>query len=72
MSNKLVSLRIEDRVGILSLNNPPVNVLNKKLLDDLDEILSEIEKNDEIKVIVLTGEGNAFAAGADIKSMPEI
>ena len=41
-------------------------------LDDLDEILSEIEKNDEIKVIVLTGEGNAFAAGADIKSMPEI
>lgn len=68
----LVTLKIDSKVGIITLNNPPVNVLNKKLLDDLETVLLDIEKNDEVKVIVLTGAGNAFAAGADIKSMPDI
>lgn len=68
----LVTLTIDSKVGIITLNNPPVNVLNKKLLDDLETVLLDIEKNDEVKVIVLTGAGNAFAAGADIKSMPHI
>lgn len=69
---KLVNLKIEDKVAIISLNNPPVNVLNKQLFDDLEEILIEVENNNNAKVIVLTGEGKAFAAGADIKSMPEL
>lgn len=72
LDTSLVTLTIDSKVGIITLNNPPVNVLNKKLLDDLETVLDAVEKNDEIKVIVLTGAGNAFAAGADIKSMPEI
>lgn len=68
----LLNLTIEDNVGILKLNNPPVNVLNKAILTQLSTLLDEIKNNSEIKVIVLTGEGSAFAAGADIKSMPAL
>lgn len=68
----LLNLTIENNVGIIKLNNPPVNVLNRPLLEQLDRLIDEVKDNSEIKVIVLTGEGSAFAAGADIKSMPEL
>lgn len=68
----LLNLSIENNVGILKLNNPPVNVLNRSLLEQLDNMIDLISDNDEIKVLILTGEGSAFAAGADIKSMPQL
>lgn len=68
----LIDLTIENNVGIVKLNNPPVNVLNKPLLTQLGELIDKIKDNAEIKVILLTGEGSAFAAGADIKSMPQL
>ena len=70
MSEKLLNLTVENNIGIIKLNNPPVNVLNNTLVDQLSTLLDEIKNNSEIKVIVLTGEGSAFAAGADIKAMP--
>ena len=39
MSDKLVNLTIENNVGIVKLNNPPVNVLNKDLLEQLGELI---------------------------------
>lgn len=70
--NNLIKLEIKDNVGIIKLNNPPVNVLNKELLDDLEETLNHVESDKNIKVLLITGEGKAFCAGADIKSMPEL
>jgi enoyl-CoA hydratase/carnithine racemase len=70
--NKLVKLEIKDNIGFIKLNNPPVNVLDKKLLYELEEVLSHVEFDKNIKVLLITGEGKAFCAGADIKSMPEL
>lgn len=67
-----VELTVEGNVGILTLNNPPVNVLNKKLFMDLDHQLDVVEKDENIKVILITGKGSSFAAGADIKVMPSL
>lgn len=68
----LINLTVENNIAIIKLNNPPVNVLNRLLLEQLNETVNEVKDNSEVKVIVLTGEGSAFAAGADIKSMPQL
>jgi enoyl-CoA hydratase/carnithine racemase len=67
-----VSLRLEGAVAVVTLDNPPVNVLTKALLDALDGIVSQIEADPAIKAVVLTGNGKAFVAGADIKAMPAL
>jgi len=66
------TLRYERRggVGLVVLNRPAVlNALNATLLSELEALLSELESQD-LRALVLTGEGNrAFAAGADIAAM---
>ena len=74
---KNVTLEVEDQIAVLSISRPAaLNALNSETLDELNVCLSEIEKNDDIKVVVLTGgpgkKGNAFksfVAGADIAEM---
>ncbi len=47
-----------------------MNALNSETLEELNQVLGEIEPNDEIKVVILTGDGDkAFVAGADIAEM---
>lgn len=61
-----------ETIGIIKINRPTaLNALNRQLVDELDELLDEIVKNNEISVLILTADNN-FAAGADIKSMMEL
>ncbi|MDQ1005321.1 enoyl-CoA hydratase/carnithine racemase [Neobacillus niacini] len=54
------------------LNRPKeMNSLSKKLITELLEVLKEIEQNDEIRLVVLSGKGKAFCAGADLKELLE-
>lgn len=57
-------------VGILKLNNPKsLNALSSQMFKDLKECLDSLLSDKDIYVIILTGEGRAFAAGADITEM---
>ena len=57
-------------VARLTLNRPKaMNALNLATLDELERRLGEISSNDEIRVVVLTGNGPAFCAGADLKEV---
>jgi enoyl-CoA hydratase len=59
-------------VSIVKINRPKaLNALNVELLRELDAMVSELENNSENRVLILTGEGKAFVAGADIASMKE-
>lgn len=58
---------IEEGIAIVKINNPPVNSLNNEVMNGLDECFSDLYKNDEIRAVIITGEGNSFVAGADIK-----
>ncbi len=59
-----------DRVGIVTLNRPQaLNALCAALVDDLEQALDELEADDSIGCIVVTGSEKAFAAGADLKEM---
>jgi len=65
-----VKLEQQGHVGILSIDRPEaLNALNSEVLSDLSKALDDIEANDDIYVIVLTGAGRSFVAGADIAQM---
>jgi enoyl-CoA hydratase len=73
MSEKLVTYTIDESIAIITIDNPPMNPLTTELRDQLLAILDELDsKKNEIKVVILTGKGKAFMAGADIKSFPEL
>ena len=58
----------EEPIATVQLNRPDVlNALNEQVLDELVKALTELDGDDAIRCIVLTGNERAFAAGADIK-----
>jgi enoyl-CoA hydratase len=60
------------RVGLITLNRPEaMNALNAALMAELALALDDMEANDEIGAVVVTGNEKAFAAGADIKEMKD-
>ena len=57
----LILLRIEDGVGIVTLNRPDkLNAVSWELAEELARTLVELRENDEVRVIVLTGAGTGF------------
>ena len=70
MAYQTITVEIEDYVALIRLNRPEaLNALNSQLLRELGEALTEADRNDKVRCIVLTGSEKAFAAGADIKEM---
>ena len=64
---KTIILEEVDSVAILKLNRPKkLNAFNMQMLDDMLDAIDEINTNDNIKSLVITGEGKAFCAGADL------
>lgn len=60
----------EKNICVVRINNPAaLNVLNTTVLEELDRAFSAIGRDDSVDVVVLTGEGRAFVAGADIAQM---
>ena len=70
MAYETIVTDIRDHVGIIKLNRPEVlNALSFALLGELCDALGAMEGNKDVRVIVLTGNEKAFAAGADITDM---
>lgn len=60
-------------VGLIRLNRPKaLNALNTELIVEVNQALDDLEKDQSIGCIVLTGSEKAFAAGADIKEMADL
>ncbi|MDZ5472915.1 enoyl-CoA hydratase-related protein [Bacillus sp. 31A1R] len=69
MENKFVSLSIENHVGIVTLNRPEVgNALNLEMAQDLLDVAIYCSESQEIRAVVITGAGNKFSVGGDLKS----
>lgn len=70
MEHILLDYQAAPQVALIRLNRPKeLNALNLQLMRELRDVLKELDADDKIKVIVLTGNDKAFAAGADIKEM---
>lgn len=70
MSDK-VKYAVEDRIGTIAIDNPPVNALGAEVLEAISSALDTAE-NDDSKVIVITGAGMFFSAGADVKEIASL
>ena len=73
MSFKNILLEKKDCVAKITINRPPLNILNIETLQELNEALKNAKEDDGISVVILKGAGDrAFSAGVDIKDhMPE-
>jgi len=61
--------REDDGVEILILQNPPVNALSTTLLTELDRAVAAVGADPTARAVVVTGDGQYFSAGADVKEM---
>ncbi len=69
---KLENLLIEKNEGVstVRINSPKtMNALNSEVLAELEYVFNQLNEDDETRVIVITGEGKSFVAGADIAYM---
>ena len=66
----LVTPEVKKHIALIQLNRPKeLNALNLQLMLELKDALQTLDKNDEVRCIIITGNQQAFAAGADIKQM---
>ena len=73
MSYEILKLETSNSIAVITMSRPQaMNALNSKFFAEMDEMLSELENRNDIKVMILTGEGKAFAAGADIAEMSDM
>lgn len=73
MEFKNLILEKQDNVAIVTINRPKVlNALNTETLLELNSAFDEVENDENIYVLVITGAGKAFVAGADIKEMKDM
>lgn len=62
----------EKNVALIQLNRPKeLNALNLQLMQELRDTLKKLDANESVRVIIITGNEQAFAAGADIKQMAD-
>ena len=65
-----VNKQYEKFIALIELNRPKeLNALNRELMLEIRDTLRELDEDDEVRVIILTGGQKVFAAGADIKQM---
>lgn len=69
----LVRHELADGVAVLTLDNPPLNLVTLELTRRLDEALDRLAVDPGCRVLILTGAGErAFCAGSDVKEFPDL
>ena len=72
MAFEFIRSEVDGPVGVVTLNRPKVlNALSPELMSEVTEALGEMERDPEVRAVVLTGGPRVFAAGADIGDMAE-
>ena len=70
MSYSTFKTKIEDNIAILTVSRPEaMNALNSLFFKELNTFLDSLSGNIDVKVLIITGDGKAFIAGADIAEM---
>ncbi|PJN88344.1 enoyl-CoA hydratase [Bacillus sp. mrc49] len=67
-----LKLSIENHVASITIEHAPANALSSAIIGELSEAFDQIGQNEEVRVVLLHGEGRFFSAGADIKEFTEV
>ncbi|CAN7520204.1 enoyl-CoA hydratase [Acidovorax sp. Leaf76] len=65
---QFLKLNVENHVAVITMDAPPVNAVSAGLMDEMIAAFDQMSDRDDVRVVVLTGAGKIFCAGADIKS----
>ena len=67
MKYQFINYSVKNRVARIALNSPAtLNAINHQMRIELMDVVELIEKDDDVRIVILTGEGRAFCAGADL------
>lgn len=70
MDYKILKLEITDGIAVVTISRPKaMNALNTRFFNEMDAMVAEVSENKNAKVMIITGDGKAFVAGADIAEM---
>lgn len=73
MEYTTIKLEIADSIARVTFCRPEIhNAFNSVVITEMAEIFSRLEKDDDVRVVVLTGEGKSFCAGADLNWMKSV
>lgn len=73
MSDDVILVEKRDNIAFLTLNRPPLNPLNSTVFQKMEQLVSELETDSEVKAVIITGSGEkAFAAGVDITEITKL
>jgi len=67
MNLQVVRVEVQDYVAVVTLDNPPVNALDRRMHEDVALAFDTLGDREDTRCIVLTGAGKHFSAGAEIK-----
>src|SRR5258705_1420260 len=70
--SELVKFSKNDGIGVITIDNPPVNALSPGVPEGIRAALTNAQSDDSVKALVLIGAGRTFIAGADIKEVGKI
>lgn len=71
MESQLVRLEVSDGVAVVTMDNPPVNAQNPQFALEMMGTFDALSDRRDARVVVLTGAGKIFSAGADLKARPD-
>jgi enoyl-CoA hydratase len=63
---------VDGSVTVLHLDRPPVNAIDATFARELDSVFGGLEQNQDVGSVVLTGKGECFSAGLDLKAIPSL
>jgi len=70
MEYNILKFEISEGIALVTINRPEaLNALNTRFFQEMDDVVDTISANPDVKVMVITGSGKAFVAGADIAEM---
>lgn len=70
MEYQILKTEITDGIAVVTISRPEaMNALNTRFFNEMDDYVARIRNNESVKALIITGEGKAFVAGADIAEM---
>ncbi len=73
MNYNILKIDITDNIAVVTIDRPEaLNALNSKFFKEMDDVIANISANKDVRVMIITGMGKAFVAGADIAEMVDM
>ncbi|MFX3623982.1 MAG: enoyl-CoA hydratase [Ectobacillus sp.] len=67
-----LSVAVEEHVAVVKINHQPANAMSSQVIQELAAVLDQVEKDENVRAVLVHGEGRFFSAGADIREFTGI